>query len=219
MKLQTLSKGILIAPCLLFVLFTQAQGTSKLAQEKSTIVKTDIPDVIGSAGLNNTAKEIDMTGEVIDDKDTIVIERGFVYSTSEKLPTVSDTKVIAKSSEGTFSNKLSEVSTNTIYYIRPYATTEKGTYYGSLSIIDTSTQSNIDVNSKVRLKTYPNPSTNYISLSGLMETKNYIIYNMTGKELARGSVSYNNKIDVRFLDNGLYLLKLDDFEIIRFVKE
>ncbi|AXP82581.1 hypothetical protein CJ739_3519 [Mariniflexile rhizosphaerae] len=219
MKLQTLSKGILIAPCLLFALFTQAQGTSKLAQEKSTIVKTDIPDVIGSAGLNNTAKEIDMTGEVIDDKDTIVIERGFVYSTSEKLPTVSDTKVIAKSSEGTFSNKLSEVSTNTIYYIRPYATTEKGTYYGSLSIIDTSTQSNIDVNSKVRLKTYPNPSTNYISLSGLMETKNYIIYNMTGKELARGSVSYNNKIDVRFLDNGLYLLKLDDFEIIRFVKE
>lgn len=219
MKLQTLSKGILIVPCLLFALFTQAQGTSKLAQEKSTIVKTDTPDVIGSAGLNNTAKVIDMTGEVIDDKDAIVIEKGFVYSTSENLPTVLDTKVIAESSEGTFSNKLSEVSTNTIYYIRPYAITEKGTYYGSLSIIDTSTQSNIEVNSKVRLKTYPNPSTNYISLSGLMETKNYIIYNMTGKELARGSVSYNNKIDVRFLANGVYLLKLDDFEIIRFVKE
>jgi hypothetical protein len=219
MKLQTLSKGILIVPCLLFALFTQAQGTSKLAQEKSNIAKTDAPNVIGSAGLNNTAKEIDMTGEVIDDKDAIVIERGFVYSTSEKLPTVLDTKVIAESSEGTFSNKLSDILTNTIYYIRPYATTVNGTYYGSLNIVDTSTQSNIDVNSKAKLKTYPNPSTNYISLSGLMETKNYIIYNMTGKELARGSVSYNNKIDVRFLANGVYLLKLDDFEIIRFVKE
>ena len=52
-----------------------------------------------------------------------------------------------------------------------------------------------------------------------METKNYIIYNMTGKELVRGSISYNNKIDVRFLDNGLYLLKLEDFEIIKFIKE
>jgi hypothetical protein len=219
MKLQTLSKGILIVPCLLFALFTQAQGTSKLAQEKSNIAKTDAPNVIGSAGLNNTAKEIDMTGEVIDVKDAVVTERGFVYSTSEKLPTVLDTKVIAESSEGTFSNKLSDILTNTIYYIRPYATTVNGTYYGSLNIVDTSTQSNIDVNSKAKLKTYPNPSTNYISLSGLMETKNYIIYNMTGKELARGSVSYNNKIDVRFLANGVYLLKLDDFEIIRFVKE
>ncbi len=219
MKLQTLSKGILIVPCLLFALLTQAQGASELAQEKTTIIKTDTPNVIGSAGLNNTTKAIDMTGEVIDDNDVVVIERGFVYSTSENIPTVLDTKVIAESSAGTFTNKLSDISTDTIYYVRAYAITANGTYYGSLSTIDTSTQSNIDVNLKERLKTYPNPSTSYISLSGLMETKNYIIYNMSGKELARGSVSYNNKIDVRFLANGVYLLKLDDFEIIRFVKE
>lgn len=219
MKHQALSKGILIILCLLFVLLSQAQGTSKLAQEKSNIAKIDAPDVIGSAGLNNTTKEIDMMGEVIDDNDTVVTERGFVYSTSENIPTVLDTKIIVESSEDIFSNKLSDISTNSIYYVRAYATTANGTYYGSLNTIDTSTQSNIDVDLKVRLKTYPNPSTSYISLSGLMETKNYIIYNMTGKELARGSVSYNNKIDVRFLANGLYLLKLDDFEIIRFVKE
>ena len=51
-----------------------------------------------------------------------------------------------------------------------------------------------------------------------METKSYIIYSTAGKELARGSVYYNNKIDVRFLEKGLYLLKLANIEIIKFIK-
>ncbi|MBP0902337.1 T9SS type A sorting domain-containing protein [Mariniflexile gromovii] len=216
MKHQTLSKGISTILCFVFVLSNQAQETSKLTLEKSDITKTEIS---GSAGLNNATNEIDMTGEIISNKEAVIIERGFVYSTSEKTPTVLDTKIIADNRETVFSYKLSDISANTIYYIRSYATTEKDTFYGGVSTIDTSTQSNIDVSLKNRIKTYPNPSTGYISLSGLMETKNYIIYNMTGKELVRGSISYNNKIDIRSLNSGLYLLKLDDFEMIKFIKE
>lgn len=219
MKPQILSKGILTMLCLFFIAFAQAQVASKSIEESDNAIKADRPTVIGSAGLNNATNEIDMTGEIIDDKGHGVIEKGFVYSTSEKLPTVINTKIIVENSEGTFSNKLSDISSNTIYYVRPYVTTALGTFYGSLTSIDTSTESNIDVALKARIKTYPNPSTNYISLAGLMETKNYIVYSMTGKELARGSIAYNNKIDVRFLENGLYLLKLDGFEIIRFIKE
>lgn len=219
MKPQTLSKGILAILCFMFVVLAQAQTTSKFTQETSNISKTDEPDIIGSAGLNNTTNEIDMKGEVSGDIGTAVTEKGFVYSTTDSSPTVLDTKIIIESTEEIFSNKLSDILPSTIYYIRAFATTAKGTSYGSLSTVDTSTQSNIEVNLKVRIKTYPNPSTSYISLAGLMETKNYIIYNMTGKELVRGSISYNNKIDVRFLDNGLYLLKLEDFEIIKFIKE
>lgn len=219
MKPQTLSKGILTILCLMFVILTQAQATSKLTQEKSKITKTDEPVVIGSAGLNNTTNEIDMKGEFSGDIGTSITERGFVYSTSDSSPTVLDTKIIVENTEEIFSNKLSDILPSTIYYIRAFVTTSRGTTYGSLSTVDTSTQSNIEVNLKVRIKTYPNPSTSYISLAGLMETKNYIIYNMTGKELVRGSISQNNKIDVRFLDDGLYLLKLEDFEIIKFIKE
>ncbi|MEN3324033.1 T9SS type A sorting domain-containing protein [Mariniflexile soesokkakense] len=219
MKPQTLSKGISTILCLFFAVLTQAQITSKPPQEKSNISNVETPNVIGSAGLNNTTNEIDMTAEILDDKGAVVTEKGFVYSTSENLPTVLDKKIVVEGNEEIFSSKLSDILINTIYYVRPYVITLRGASYGSLNRIDTSTQSNINVNLKVRLKTYPNPSTNYISLSGLMETKNYIIYNMTGKELVRGSISYNNKIDVRFLDNGLYLLKLDDFEIIKFIKE
>ena len=217
MKSQSLLTGIIAMFCFVFALCTQAQ--SKSISEKSESAKIDTPEVIGSAGLNNTTNEIDMAGEIISNNETPIIERGFVYSTTENLPTVSDTKIIINTTEESFSDKLSDVNENTTYYIRTYAITNKGITYGSLNTIDTSTQSNIDVNLKARIKTYPNPSTSYISLSGLMETKNYIIYNMTGKELVRGSISYNNKIDVRFLNNGLYLLKLDDFEMVKFIKE
>lgn len=217
MKPRTLSKGILTIPCLLLVLLTQAQVALTSIQEKSDSEKTDVPYVIGSAGLNNTTNEIDMLGEIINN--ATVIEKGFVYSNSESLPTVSDLKIIVENDNKTFSNKLTGLPPNTMYYIRPYAINASGISYGSLSIIDTSTQHNIAINLKVKIKTYPNPSTSYISLSGLMETKNYIIYDITGKELSRGNVSYNSKIDVRFLNNGMYLLKLDDFEIVKFIKE
>tara|TARA_R110001583_G_scaffold42721_3_gene135811 strand:+ start:888 stop:1535 length:648 start_codon:yes stop_codon:yes gene_type:complete len=214
MKPQILSKRNLTILSLFFVILSQAQTTSKSTPEKSNV----LPIIEGSAGLNNTTNEIDMIGEVSDYEELAVTEKGFVYSTSENLPTISDSKISVESGDGTFSEKLTDLISSTLYYIRPYAINAKGVAYGSLSIIDTSTQSNIDINLQAKIKTYPNPSTNYISLAGLMETKNYIIYNTSGKELARGSISYNNKIDVRFLTNGLYLLKLDDFEIIKFIK-
>jgi hypothetical protein len=158
-----------------------------------------------------------MTGEILDNTSEI-IEKGFVYSTLENLPTVNDTKISVEGSESLFKTELGDLLSDTVYYLRPFATINNVTIYGSLTIIDTSKESNINIDTKSRIKTYPNPSTNFISLAGLMETKNYIIYSTTGKELARGSVSYNNKIDVRFLDKGLYLLKLANIEIIKFIK-
>lgn len=217
MKPQKLSKRNLTFLCLMFVALTQAQVISKPIKENPNTVKTEAFNVYGSAGLNNATNEIDMAGEITNMAS--VIETGFVYSTSENLPTISDTKIITESGEGTFSNTLTDLLPNTTYYIRPYAVNANGTIYGSLSTVDTSIQASIDVNLKTRIKTYPNPSTSFISLSGLMESKNYIIYNMAGKELAKGNISINNKIDIRFLENGMYLLKLDDFEIIRFIKE
>lgn len=217
MKPQKLSKRNLTFLCLMFVALTQAQVISKPIKENPNTVKTEAFNVYGSAGLNNATNEIDMAGEITNMAS--VIETGFVYSTSENLPTISDTKIITESGEGTFSNTLTDLLPNTTYYIRPYAVNANGTTYGSLSTVDTSIQASIDVNLKTRIKTYPNPSTSFISLSGLMESKNYIIYNLAGKELAKGNISINNKIDIRFLENGMYLLKLDDFEIIRFIKE
>ena len=107
MKPQTLSKGILAILCFMFVVLAQAQTTSKFTQETSNISKTDEPDIIGSAGLNNTTNEIDMKGEVSGDIGTAVTEKGFVYSTTDSSPTVLDTKIIIESTEEIFSNNFS----------------------------------------------------------------------------------------------------------------
>lgn len=194
---------------LLFISITNAQENSELDLTPAK--------VIGSAGLNSTVDKIDMTGEVLENTYEI-IEKGFVYSTYETLPTITDTKISIESSESVFKTELGDLLNDTVYYLRPFATFDNTTIYGGLIIIDTSKQSNIDIDEKNRIKTYPNPSTNFISLAGLLETKNYIIYNTAGKELARGTVYYNNKIDIRFLEKGLYLLKLANIEIIKFIK-
>jgi hypothetical protein len=206
---QILSKGKATVLFLLLVTFTQAQ--------ENLVLDSLNTKIIGSAGLNTNLNKIHMTGEIVDNTSE-VFEKGYVYSTSEEQPTVNDSKIIVKSSDSVFETELEDLQMDAIYYLRPFAIVNNKTIYGTLSVIDTSKQSNIDIDTKNRIKTYPNPSTNFISLSGLMETKNYTIYSMAGKELARGSVYYNNKIDVRFLDKGLYLLKLADIEIIKFIK-
>ncbi len=185
----------------------------------ATSIETGAPVVIGSSVLNNTTKQIDISGDVTDDRGDDVIEKGIVYSTSESLPTTSDTKITISNGEGSFSYQLGSLLPNTIYYVRSYAKNSKGISYGSLSSLDTSDMQDIDIDFKAKIKTYPNPATNYISLSGLAQSENYAIYNMQGKQVLRGIVSNNNKIEVKFLNNDMYLLKLENYEIIKFIKE
>ena len=42
---------------------------------------------------------------------------------------------------------------------------------------------------------------------------------MQGKQVLRGTITADNKIEVKFLTKGMYLLKLENFEIIKFIKE
>nr|HMQ45342.1 T9SS type A sorting domain-containing protein [Mariniflexile sp.] len=134
-------------------------------------------------------------------------------------PTTADTKVVLYGNEPDFNFSLKNVAKNTVYYVATYAINAAGISYGTVNKVDTSNFSDITVDLKARIKTYPNPSTNYISLSGLAESKNYVIYTMQGKEVARGTISNNNQIDVRFLSDGLYLLKLENLEMVKFIKE
>ncbi|WP_422104360.1 T9SS type A sorting domain-containing protein [Winogradskyella sp.] len=65
---------------------------------------------------------------------------------------------------------------------------------------------------------YPNPSSAYINVSGLTETKRFKIYNSTGLEILTGLLSVNEKIDIRNLTNGLYILKFDNGIATKFIK-
>lgn len=199
-------------------LVAQAQ-VSSVKHNKRNKIQATIPGVVGNATLNNETNQIDLSGEITNEGGSIITERGFVYSTSVENPTTADTKVVVENEAHDYSFKLENLAANTIYYVKSYAVNATGTSYGSVNAVDTSSLSDIKVDLKARIKTYPNPSTNYISLSGLAESKNYVIYTMQGKEVARGTISNNNKIDVRFLTDGLYLLKLENLEMVKFIKE
>ena len=81
----------------------------------------------------------------------------------------------------------------------------------TLSINDFSSSKDIGV--------YPNPSSEFIELSGLAENKKYTVYNVLGYEIINGTVTNNEQIDIRSFNNGLYLLRLEDGNTIKFLKE
>jgi hypothetical protein len=192
---------------------------NKSKRKKINKNQTTTAIVSCEAVLNNDSKEIELFGEIIDDGGDTIIEKGFVYSIGNDSPTTYDEKIIVDNNNYTLKSKLENLEPNRIYYIRSFAINSKGTSYGNINSVDTSSLADLKIDSKTRIKTYPNPSTNYISLSSLAESKNYVIYTMQGKEMSRGTISNNNKIDVRFLENGLYILKLENLEMVKFIKE
>lgn len=68
-------------------------------------------------------------GEVINDGDKPVTERGICWSL-EHDPTIDDAHVAAGEGVGVFVCEMTGLEPNTYYYVRAYATNEKGTAYG-----------------------------------------------------------------------------------------
>ena len=56
---------------------------------------------------------------------------------------------------------------------------------------------------------YPNPVSDYISISSSPDGLSYTIYNTTGQVMISGSL-FNNQIDTSALTKGLYFLELKD---------
>lgn len=79
-----------------------------------------------------------------------------------------------------------------------------------------STNDNISIE---KIKIFPNPSSNFIEITGLTTKNSYEIYNTLGKEVKKGIVSENEKIDIQNLTNGIYFLKLENKKTIKFIKE
>lgn len=82
----------------------------------------------------------------------------------------------------------------------------------------TSTTMSIQDVEKENLNIFPNPSTDYITLSGLNKKEGYSIYSVFGVKILKGSINDNEKIDIRNFATGLYLLKFDNGYTIKFIK-
>ncbi|MBQ0787746.1 MAG: T9SS type A sorting domain-containing protein, partial [Oceanihabitans sp.] len=92
--------------------------------------------------------------------------------------------------------------------------------FGIDDIVLGTTLSNTDFNIlNKNLKLFPNPSNQFIKISGLTNTEKYKIYNILGSEVENGNVSNNEKIDIKKYANGFYLLKLENGNTFKFIKE
>ena len=77
-------------------------------------------------GLNSAR----VGGNIIDDGGSNVVEYGVCYSTSTN-PDISDSKIVCESGFGEFVCDLTNLTRNTKYYVRAYATNSIGTAYGN----------------------------------------------------------------------------------------
>lgn len=66
---------------------------------------------------------------------------------------------------------------------------------------------------------YPNPTFDYVKMSGISSPEPYKIYSISGAVLEKGVVAQNKNIDVQHLSAGTYFLKLNDSRVVKFVKK
>lgn len=73
---------------------------------------------------------------------------------------------------------------------------------------------------KPEVSVYPNPAREQISLDGISESGTYRIFDLTGRELARGFWdTFSPAIDISQLPQGMYLIFVGEGRAVPFVKE
>jgi len=108
---------------------TSSKGTI-YGEEVNFVFTATLPVVSTQAVTNINATTATFNGTVVNTGDPAYTERGFVYSTNNN-PSINDTKkVVSGSGAGIFSANITGLTSQTIYYVKAYATNIKGTVYG-----------------------------------------------------------------------------------------
>jgi uncharacterized protein (TIGR02145 family) len=89
-----------------------------------------IPVVTTSAVTEITQTTATSGGNVSDDGGSTITSRGVCWSLSA-MPTISDKKTTETGGSGAFISHITDLTVNTLYYVRAYATNSVGTAYGN----------------------------------------------------------------------------------------
>jgi len=81
-----------------------------------------------------------------------------------------------------------------------------------------SVNSNFNMTPK-SLSIFPNPSKDFIHVTGLSKTENYEIFDSVGKKIKKGIASENSSIYIKEFSKGIYYLELGNDKTIRFIRE
>ena len=117
---------------------TNSKGTS-YGEEKSFTTTKLTPTVTTKEATSITSTTAVAGGNVTSDGGASVTARGICWSTSQN-PTISGDHTSDGNGTGEFTSSLTDLTANTTYYIRAYATNSEGTSYGEQKTF-TTTQS------------------------------------------------------------------------------
>lgn len=106
---------------------TNARGTA-YGEEKQFTTKDGKPTVTMNAVSNITATSAVCGGSISSNGGFAVTDKGLVWGTSQ-YPTINDNHLSFGSGEAPFTGSMTNLSVNTTYYVRAYATNANGTSY------------------------------------------------------------------------------------------
>ncbi|QNJ98145.1 YCF48-related protein [Constantimarinum furrinae] len=69
------------------------------------------------------------------------------------------------------------------------------------------------------LKLFPNPSNDFIEISGISESEEFKIYDIVGYEIMSGKIHNNERINIKNLNDGLYFLSINNRKTVKFLKK
>lgn len=93
----------------------------------------ELPNV-DITGYSNVAYSFTINADITSDGSSTLLDCGFVYSTSNNLPTISDTKISKGTSIGNITHTM-DLTKDTTYYLRAYAQNKYGIYYTDVEYI------------------------------------------------------------------------------------
>ena len=103
--------------------------------------------------------------------------------------------------------------------VTSFTVTSTGAWFGFDDLLVNNLTTSTHNYTVEKIEIFPNPSSDYLQVSGLNEIQDYHLYNISGSEIGKGVVSNNEKINIKNLTNGLYILKFEDGKTIKFSKK
>lgn len=95
------------------------------------------PAVTTSPLTNITSSSVTAGGTILTNGNADVIRSGIVWSRTNATPSLTDSVITGTTSSGSFTNSLTGLDFNTVYYIRAYASNTIGTGYGDVVQLNT----------------------------------------------------------------------------------
>jgi uncharacterized protein (TIGR02145 family) len=113
----------------LIVLGCKSEDAVTVLEKSPTVILNEVTDI--------KLRSVKLNGEVTDEGFSAAIDRGFVYSNSNAIPSVKDIKISSGFGKGTYSSTLDKLPVNTKYYYRAFSTNSKGTSYSETKTFNT----------------------------------------------------------------------------------